>query len=234
MMRMSIRLSHSFGIGILVLIALSPVAFADAEGDMALAITALKHDDIFEAEKYFRKAAEQNYVPAQVQLGELKHAALENEEAVGWFLMAAYQGDAAGAYDLGEMYASGEGVELNVAKAVYWINHSAEKNYLPAVEVLVNAYRAGDLGLKIDLDKVKSWESKSIPLRAAAKKVEDARIAAEIAEKKAAYKAAVEKKAADEAAAKKAADETAAKKVDDEDEATAKKAAEKSKPVQAK
>jgi TPR repeat protein len=163
MMRMSIRLSHSFGIGILVLIAVSPVALADAEGDTAIAVTALKREDIFKAKKYFRQAAEQNYAPAQVQLGELKHAALENEEAVGWFPMADYQGDAAGAYDLGEMYASGEGVELNVAKPVHWTSYSAEKNYLPAVEVLVSAYRSGDLGLKLISIKLKIGNLNQFP-----------------------------------------------------------------------
>jgi TPR repeat protein len=234
MMKMYIRLSHSFGVGILVLIALSPVAFADAEGDTKLGVEALRHDDLVEAEKYFRKAAEQNYTPAQVQLGELKHAAQENEEATGWFLMAAYQGDAAGAYDLGQMYISGDGVEPNLAKAVYWTNYSAEKNYLPAIEILVNAYRVGDLGLKVDLDKVKEWESKLIPLRAAAKKINDEKMAADIAAIRASYKAAAAKKAADETAAKKAADETAAKRVDNEDEAIAKKAAEITKPEQAK
>jgi hypothetical protein len=162
------------------------------------------------------------------------HSTQENDEAVGWFLMAAYQGDAAGAYNLGQMYAVGEGVEKNSEKALYWIKHAAEKNYLPAVEVLASAYRKGNLGLTIDLDQAKNWESKLPALRAAAKKIIDQELAASAAAKKAAYEAAVEKAAAKKVAAKKADDEAAAKKVDDEDEATAKKAAEKTEPVQAK
>lgn len=231
---MSKRLSQSFGIGILALIVLSPVAIADPAGDVARAQEALNREDITEAAKIFRQAAEQNYAPAQVGLGELMHTTQENEEAVGWFLMAAYQGDAAGAYNLGQMYAVGDGVEKNSEKALYWIKHAAEKNYLPAAVALANAYRKGDLGLAIDLDQAKVWESRLPALRAAEQKIADEQMAARLASQKAAYEAAVEKAAAKKAAAKKAADEAAVKKVDDEDEASAKKAAEKAKPVQAK
>lgn len=231
---MSKRLSQSFGIGILALIVLSPVAIADPAGDVVRAKEALKREDITEAAKIFRQAAEQNYAPAQVELGQLMHTTEENEEAVGWFLMAAYQGDAAGAYNLGQMYLVGDGVEKNSEKALYWIKHAAEKNYLPAVEVLANVYQKGGLGQAIDPDQAKSWESKLPALRAAAQKILDEQFAASAAANKAAYEAAVEKAAAKKAAAKKTDDKAAAKKVDDEDEATAKKAAEKTKPVQAK
>jgi TPR repeat protein len=235
MIKMSIRLSQSFGIGILALIVLSsPAALADPAGDMARAQEALNREDITEAAKIFRQAAEQNYVPAQVGLGELMHTTQEYEEAVGWFIMAAYQGDAAGAYDLGQMYAVGEGVEKNSEKALYWFKFAANKNYLPAVEILATAYRNGDFGLTIDLDQAKNWESKLPALRAAAKKITDQEFAASMAAKKAAYEAAVAKAAAKKGAAKKSDDEAAVKKVDDEDEATAKKAAEKTEPVQAK
>lgn len=209
MMNMSKRLSQSFGIGILALIVLSPVAIADPAGDVVRAKEALKREDITEAAKIFRQAAEQNYAPAQVELGQLMHTTEENEEAVGWFLMAAYQGDAAGAYNLGQMYLVGDGVEKNSEKALYWTKHAAEKNYLPAVEVLANAYRKGSLGLAIDIDQANVWESKLPALRAAAQKILDEQFAASAAANKAAYEAAVEK-------------------------AAAKKAAEKTKPVQAK
>lgn len=229
---MNTRLRKSLLLGVLMLGILFPVAVrADALEDMARGIKAMDREDIPEAEKFYRRSAEQNYAPAQVAMGELMHSTLENEEAVGWFLMAAYQGDAVGAYHLGQMYVVGEGVEQNLGKALYWIKHSAEKNYLQAVEVMANAYTQGDLGLPIDLDQAKIWQAKLPALRAAANKIANDKLAAGAAAQKAAYEAAVKKAAEKKAVEKTAKDEAAAKKVDAEDEATAKKAAEKTAPV---
>jgi TPR repeat protein len=225
MIKMNMRLSQPFWIGILALIVLTPVAFADPAGDMALGETALLREDITEAAKYYRQAAEQNYAPAQVGLGELMHATQEFEEAVGWFIMASYQGDAVGAFDLGQAYAVGEGVEKNLEKALYWVKFSANKNYLSAVELMASAYKNGELGLPINIEQAKVWEAKLPALRAASAKIVDQKIAANRAARKATYEAAVAKAAAQKADAKKSADDTAIKKVDDEDEAAAKKAA---------
>jgi TPR repeat protein len=231
MIKMDKVLGQSFWVGILMLFMFSPSVFADAVADMALGDKAMESEDIPQAEKYYRLAAEQNYAPAQVAMGELMHSTLENDQAVGWFLMAAYQGDAAGAYDLGQMYVVGEGVEQNSAKALYWIKHSAEKNYLPAVEVIARAYRMGDLGLDIDLDQAKIWDAKLPALRAAANKLIKEKLNALAASQKAAREEAVKKATEKKTMEKKTNDEAAAKKVDAEDEATAKKASEKSEPV---
>lgn len=221
------RLAQSFAIGILMCF-LASISHADALADMALGEDALNQEDLPAAIKYFKRSAEQNHTPAQVALGEIMHSTLENEEAVGWFLMAAYQGDAAGAYDLGQMYVVGEGIEKSPAKALYWIKHAAEKNYLPAVEVMAVVYRQGDLGLAPDLEQAKIWEAKLPALRAAAQKAVNEKIAAYKAAQKAQAEAAAKKAAEKRAVEKKAADEAAAKKVDAEDD-VAKKAAEKAK-----
>ena len=231
------NIKHSqllFGMGILALIALPPVAFADTAADMARAELALDRQDLTEAAKLFRQIAEQNYFPAQVALGELLHAAQDNEEAFGWFMMAAYQGDAAAAYDLGMMYVSGEGVEQNLVKALYWVKFAAEKNNLVAVQAMIAAYRGGELGLTVDLDQASKWEAKEVPLRAAAKKIADKALADMRAAQKAEFEASVKEDAERKLAAKKAADEAAAKKVDDADEASPTKASEKTKPVKTK
>jgi hypothetical protein len=227
MMRAGINLSQSFVIGIVVLlIGFSPVALADPAAEVAhvdpvtefaLGDLAMDEQDLREAAIHYRKAAEQNYLPAQTALGELLHTSEDYEDAVGWFLMSAYQGDAAGAYDLGQAYANGEGVEKSSKKALYWITNAAEKNYLSAAETLAVAYRKGDLGLEIDLDQAKKWESRLPALRAASQKQLIERIAELNAAKKAARKAAFEEEVARRAAAKKAEDEAAAKRVDVED-----------------
>lgn len=224
MKKMDIKLSQSFWIYglMLMLLSLSPVAFADVAGDIAKAEEAVTREDATEAAKYYRQAAEQNYIPAQVSLGELLHASQDYEEASGWFIMAAFQGDAAGAFNLGQMYAVGEGVEKSSEKALYWIKFAANKNHLPAVEILVMAYKNGELGLPIDLDQAKIWESRLPALRAAQQKIIDAKMAATKAATKAKFEEDVKKAAENKAAAKKSGNEAAAKKVDNADEAVAK------------
>ncbi len=226
--------SQWLGIGILALIAQSPAAFADIAGDMAVAEAALNREDLTDATKLYKKIAEKNHLPAQVATGELMRTAQEYEEAFGWFMMAAYQGDAAAAYYMGQMYSLGEGVEQNLEKALYWTKLAAGKNSLPAQGVLASAYRNGELGLTVDIEQAKIWETKAAALSAAEQRIIDKKMAASLAARKAAYEAAVKEAAAKQEAANKAADEKATKKVDDADEATATKAANKSEPVKAK
>lgn len=214
---MRIKQNQSFGVGILALIVWSSAACADPAGDVALGRKALVREDLPEAVKLFRKAAEQNYLPAQVELGDLQHSQQELEEAFGWYMTAAYQGDAAAAFDMGQMYAIGEGVEKNLEKAQYWIKVAAGKNFLSAQEVLVTAYKTGELGLAIDPEQAKHWESKVTALRAVEARKIDKEIAARQAVIRAANQEFIKDAAEKDTAAIKAVDEAAEKKVDDAD-----------------
>jgi TPR repeat protein len=217
MIKMRIKLSQLFGICILALIAWSSAALADPKGDVELGQKALAREDIPEATKFFKKAAEQNYLPAQFMLGELQHSQDELEEAFGWYMTAAYQGDAPSAYGLGQMYVNGEGVEKNFEKGVYWIKLAAGKNYLTAQEAMVTAYKQGDWGLPVDLEQSKNWETKAIALRAVEKRALDHQIVESKAALKAANEAAAKAAAEAKEAGRKASDDAAAKKVDDAD-----------------
>ena len=217
---------------ILLFITFSPIALADdVPLEFAIAEQALDEQDLNEAAIHFKKAAEQlNYLPAQTALGDLMRIAQDYEAAFGWYLMAAYQGDAAAEYGLGRAYASGEGVEENSAKAVYWITHAAEKNYVAAAEALAVAYRQGGLGLTKDIDQAKKWEARLPALRAAEQKeLSEKLVALRKAQMKArieAVKAAIARKEA----AKKAEEEAATKKVDAADVANVKNASDNTKP----
>jgi TPR repeat protein len=151
------------------------------------------------AVKLYAQAAEQNSTLAQVRMGQFSDSAQFYEEAVGWFLMAATQGDAEGQYNLGRMYETGNGIEKDEAKALYWFKRSADKKYLPAVKVVANAYRSGLMGLRVDADLAKSWDAKAARLEAIERKAADEKIAAYIAarhkllEEEAAKKAAKNK-----------------------------------------
>jgi len=231
-------LSHTLMVGILLLIAYSPSALADVPAEVpeeyAIAQQAMDEQDLHEAAIHFRKAAEQNYLPAQSSMGDLLRTSQDYEDAFGWYLTAAYQGYAPAEYALGRAYASGEGVEKNSAKALYWIKHAAEKNYVAAAELMAMAYRTGDLGLTKDIDQAKIWEARLPALRAAEnKELNEKLVALKAAQRQAridAFKAAAARKEA----AKKAEAEAVTKKVDAADVATAKNATENTKPEQVK
>ncbi len=164
------------------------IALATPEEDFASAEKSFNEEDIKEATRYLRLAADQNYFPAQVRLGELMTGSTDYEEGFGWFLTAAFQGDAEGQYNLGQMYALGYGTEINPDKAFFWTKKSAEQNYLPAVKLLAGLYQSPEdgnklkniLGITPNKEQADFWGAKLPDLQKAAdKKTKQARIAYE-------------------------------------------------------
>lgn len=124
-----------------------------------------------------RKLALQDYAPAQVVLGEFLDGADEDEEAVGWYMMAAHQGDVDGEFGLGNMYLKGEGVKRNPEKALYWIKQAYDKGQMNAIRVMAAAYKMGPsrshLPVEIDLKLAKTLEEKIKAADTEAKKLAD-------------------------------------------------------------
>ena len=56
----------------------------------------------------------------------------DDAEAVRWFRLAAEQGDAYAQYNLGRMYANGEGVPEDFVEAVAWYRKAAEQGHVEA------------------------------------------------------------------------------------------------------
>lgn len=127
--------------------------FERAEKAMGLA-------DVKEALGLLRQAADMNYTPAQVYFAEYLDYSEYDEDAVGWFMTAAYQGNAAGAFGLAKMYAVGEGVERSNEKALYWFRFSADRNHFSAVIMMKSTYEKGLLGQLADPEKAKFWADK--------------------------------------------------------------------------
>jgi TPR repeat protein len=147
------------------------------------------------------KLAEKHHRPAQSRLGDIMDYTEEDEQAVGWYIMAAFQGDAAGAYGLGRMYANGDGIKKDNGQALYWIKLAAGKDDLNAIKALELAYRTGassGLQVAVDLKQAQFWEAKRKPLEEARKKADDEKIAA--IRKALEEKAAARKKYNEEAA----------------------------------
>ena len=79
-----------------------------------------------EALKWFRKAANQGYDNAQLDLGFLyahgDGVPQDYIEAAKWYRKAAEQGNAGGQGDLGFLYAHGDGVPQDYVQAYLWLN----------------------------------------------------------------------------------------------------------------
>jgi uncharacterized protein len=188
---------RSLFIVILLTGLLSPSVFATPEEDYANAEKSFNEEDIKEATRFLRLSADQNYFPAQVRLGEFMYGSDDFEEAFGWYLTAAFQGDAAGQYHLGQMYGQGFGVDKSPDKAFFWIKKSAEQSYLAAVQLLADLYKPEEeitrkniLGLKPNKEQEDFWGAKLPDLeKIAAKITKKAR--AEDAKKRAAYDAKI-------------------------------------------
>lgn len=116
--------------------------------------TAFNRADIVDALAWYRKAAEAGHAPAQVRLAQLLDYSEQNEAAVGWYRKAADQGYAPALYELGTMYAAGEGVPEDDAKAVELFSQAADHGHIQALRALATAYEQG--GLKLDIDHARA------------------------------------------------------------------------------
>lgn len=197
---MCARFGRVFQVGVIVALSLlSSIALADPAEEFAKAQASLDVEEIMDGLVIMKRLAQQNYAPAQVVVAEFLDGAEEDEEAVGWYMMAASQGDLAGELGLGEMYLKGEGIKKDGEKALYWIKRAFEKDYFGAVKIMAHAYRVGSdlsgLPVAIDLELAKTLDEK-------VKVVETAKRLADLEKIKA--KEEAQKKAAEAAKSKEA------------------------------
>jgi TPR repeat protein len=173
---MNAILKRTFRIGILTFFLSSSLALADTASDFKRASDAYDNQEMVDAAIIFKELALKNYLPAQARLGDLYNYTEAHEEAVGWYITAAFQGDAAGAYGLARAYHTGYGIKKDPEQALFWFKFSADKDNLNSIKVMENAYRIGDqsgLPVKIDLKQAEYWKSKRTPLEEAKKKEEE-------------------------------------------------------------
>jgi hypothetical protein len=108
---------------------------ARAQFDLGSIISPFAQGDWAEALKWWRKAADQGYAPAQYAIGFLYCQAWgvpqDYVEALKWFRKAAEQGYASGLHGLGTLYSAGDGVPQNYVLAYMWFNLAASANREP-------------------------------------------------------------------------------------------------------
>lgn len=135
-------------------------ALAGPEQDCELAEKEFARGDLIASMALWQKAAEQGYAPAQARLGDIMDKAEQDDEAAAWYAKAAAQGNAAGEYGLGQMYAKGEGVKKDLEQARVHILIAAQQGHPGATVMLMQAYRSGGLGLAPDPVQADAWELK--------------------------------------------------------------------------
>jgi uncharacterized protein len=144
---------------------------AKAEGGDAAAETKLGDcyaqgngvaQDMKEAVKWFRKAANQNYPAALALLGEMTQAGqgvkADPAAAAQLYKQAAEKGSVAGQYDLAYLYEQGIGVGKNQVEAAKWYQLAAEGGDPLAQFDMGQRYKLG-MGVKADKVQAFKWLS---------------------------------------------------------------------------
>lgn len=110
------------------------------------------------------KAAEQEYAPAQFELGEAYRngagVARNDKLAFQWYYSAAHQGYAAGQLLLGYCYERGLGTPQNMLQAFAWYRLAAEQGDSSAQFTLGYKYEFGE-GIRKDREQAIFWYSKA-------------------------------------------------------------------------
>jgi TPR repeat protein len=88
------------------------------------------------AERLYRTAADRGDAYAQNNLGLLLDSEEKHEEAFRYYALAADQGETFAQTSLGCCYKDGEGTEVDLDKARYWLERAAAKGYEKAIENL--------------------------------------------------------------------------------------------------
>ncbi len=118
------------------------------------------HELAEEALKWFRKAAEQGYAPAEHNLGLMydkgQGVPQDYQEALKWYRKAAEQGHAPGQFCLGLMYDEGQGVPQDYQEALKWYRKAAEQGDARAQNNLGVMYRLGQ-GVPKDYVRAHMW-----------------------------------------------------------------------------
>jgi uncharacterized protein len=151
MRRHHFRIATLAGLLVLAGIGHGPACAADTTDPLPAAETELRRGDVSQAMAVLRQAANRGHSGAQARLADLLRAAEFNQEALALYRQSAAQGDPAGEFGLGRMYADGLGVPRDAAQALAWYRRAEQQQHAPALDALARAYRSGDLGLPRDL-----------------------------------------------------------------------------------
>lgn len=112
--------------------------------------------DLDKAEGWISRAAAQGHARALYSLGNLHRRRGETVEAIRYFRQSAEKGIRSAQYNLGVMYATGDGVEKAPEEAIKWYRQAAENGHANAQYNLGVFYREG-LGTPADPKRALEW-----------------------------------------------------------------------------
>ncbi len=123
-----------------------------------------KEENYTEAIVWYRKAADQGYANAQLNLGIMytngQGVAQDYAQAVTWYRKAADQGNAKAQINLGNMYKNGKGVTQDYIQAEAWYTKAADQGNAKAQFYLGEIYSYGQ-GVPEDFAKAVVWYRKA-------------------------------------------------------------------------
>jgi TPR repeat protein len=136
-------------------------ASGDATAQFSLgAILYYGGTDTAQAIEWIRKAATQQYPPAEFHMGQLYEfgfgVAQNDHEALAWYRKAAEHGDAAAQRSVGDFYQKGRGVPVDAAEAARWYRRGADGDDLRAQYELGNMFFNGT-GVPRDYTSAYVW-----------------------------------------------------------------------------
>ena len=119
-------------------------------------------DDTAQAIEWFRKAAAQQYPPAEFQIGQLYDFGFgvvqSDGEALSWYRRAAEHGHAAAERAVGDFYQKGRGVTADATEASRWYRRAADADDIRAQYQLGQLYFDGT-GVQRDYAAAYLWFS---------------------------------------------------------------------------
>ncbi len=131
----------------MLLLAAAGLALASPEQDYQDGRRAYFAGDMAGASALLQKAADHGHAPAQALYGILLKRTDDVAGALEYLRRAAEQGNHEAQFELGSMYAGGEGVARDPLAARRWIEGAARAGHRASIVAMAEAYLRGGLGL---------------------------------------------------------------------------------------
>ena len=114
---------------------------------------------------WYRKAADENYIPAELHLAALyrdgaKGIARDMAQAAVWYRKAAEQNDAGAQGILGMLYTLGQGVPRDDVEAYFWLDLAASAGGATQAQYIANRQNVGTRITADELEQVQERLSK--------------------------------------------------------------------------
>ncbi|MCW8451588.1 tetratricopeptide repeat protein [Legionella quinlivanii] len=113
--------------------------------------------DLVKARQLMEQAANQNYTPAMVSLGELAQKESNFAEAKNWFSRAAEANNIDAQFDLAKFYLTATNPQQDVDSGFMWMLKAAQNGSMDAQKSLSEMYKKGQ-GVAVDENLAAQWK----------------------------------------------------------------------------